>query len=184
MRMHGRDVRRKPRRHDEMRHPMASITTTSSAPSSRSCISLRANVSFRPTASAISSAAPCGTRWLPSTTITRGTAMRPGAFPTPVDRSPAAIRRAGRAGDLHRRRRRADRFRFCTRAGRDDGFLDLAGWTDGQSVSPNSNNRFANLDQIEKLYNSATTPGPIRSSKAAGSGITPKSFDLPRLRPY
>jgi hypothetical protein len=73
-------------------------------------------------------------------------------------------------------------FPFLFASGTDEGFLELTGWTDGQSVSPTSNNRFANLDQIEKLYNSAPTAGADPVLQASRFWYHAEVFDFPRLR--
>ena len=71
---------------------------------------------------------------------------------------------------------------FLYASGSDDGFLDLAGWTDGPSPAPNSNNRFANLDQIAKLYNATAAAGSDPILKGSRFWYHAEAFDLPRLR--
>jgi hypothetical protein len=71
-------------------------------------------------------------------------------------------------------------FPFLYTSGSDDGFLDLTGWTDGLSVSPTSHNRFANLDQIETLYNSSTSADPLL--QGSRFWYHAEIFDTARLR--
>src|SRR5215475_6231296 len=45
----------------------------------------------------------------------------------------------------------APKFPFLFMA--EEGFLDLAGWRDADGVTQTSQNRFANIDEIERRYN-------------------------------
>ncbi len=73
-------------------------------------------------------------------------------------------------------------FPFLYASGTDDGFLDLAGWTDGVSVSPTSENRFANLDRIEALYNSTSSTVADPILQGSRFWYHAEAFDTPRLR--
>jgi hypothetical protein len=106
----------------------------------------------------------------------------PGAFPTPVIDRVQLSARPDEPGTFIGEAQGAS-FPFLYASGPDDGFLDLAGWTDGPSVGPNSNNRFADLDRIEKLYNSTVPTEGDPLLNGSRFWYHAEVFDLPRLRP-
>ena len=72
---------------------------------------------------------------------------------------------------------------FLFASGPNDGFLELAGWTDAPSVGPHSENRFANLGAIATLYNAPAAPAADPTLKDSRFWYHAEVFDTPRLRP-
>jgi hypothetical protein len=105
----------------------------------------------------------------------------PGTFPQPLFYRRALSARSDEPGQfLGERQGGALPFLFAT--GTDEGFLDLTGWTDGPSVTPKSTNRFANLDEIETLYNSSSPTAGDPLLHGSRFWYHAEVFDLPRLR--
>ncbi len=104
----------------------------------------------------------------------------PGAFPKPVIFPGQLSGRSDEPGTfLGEVQGGATPYLYAS--GPDDGFLELAGWTDGLSVSPGSENRFANLDQIDALYN-APTPAADALLQNSRFWYHAEIFDAARLR--
>jgi hypothetical protein len=73
-------------------------------------------------------------------------------------------------------------FPFLFAAGPDEGFLELAGWTDSRGVSPSSTNRYANLDQIATFYNSENSTEVDSVLKSSRFWYHAEVFETSRLR--
>jgi hypothetical protein len=73
-------------------------------------------------------------------------------------------------------------FPFLSASGPDEVFLELTGWTDGPNVAPGIENRFANLDQMDTLYNFDAAPPADPILKGSRFWYHAEVFDVDRLR--
>jgi hypothetical protein len=105
----------------------------------------------------------------------------PGTFPKPLFFPRALSARSDEPGQFLGEQQGGS-FPFLFASGADEGFLDLTGWTDGLSVTPTSNNRFANLDEIETLYNSSSPAAVDPLLQGSRFWYHAEVFDAPRLR--
>ncbi|HEX9468346.1 MAG TPA: hypothetical protein VF957_02270 [Bradyrhizobium sp.] len=105
----------------------------------------------------------------------------PGSFPAPIIQYRQVSGRPDEAG-IFLGTLQGGSFPFLYSGGPDDGFLELTGWTDGPAVSVKSQNHFANLDQLEKLYNSASAIDGDSLLNGSRFWYHAEVFDVSRLR--